>query len=86
MMLQKPVLEEKMYKGAAPMHIGKIPGLETPKDSGTGGSEPLDCPPTLLLVSPGHSSFGLSLCVNSSFNMSHILYLAFVCLSLLSQR
>lgn len=62
MTLEEPVLEEKMYKEAAPMHAGKIPGLETPEDSGTGGSEPLDCPLTLLLVSPGHSSFSLSLC------------------------
>ena len=85
-MLEEPVVEEKMYKEAAPMHTGKILGLETPEDSGTGGSEPMDCPLTLLLVSPGHSSFSLSLCVNSSFNMSHNLYLAFVCLSLLSQR
>ncbi|ERE69505.1 gamma-aminobutyric acid receptor subunit pi [Cricetulus griseus] len=32
------------------------------------------------------SSFNLLLCVNSFFNMSHHIYLAFVCLSLLTQR
>ncbi|KAH0512477.1 Gamma-aminobutyric acid receptor subunit pi [Microtus ochrogaster] len=43
-------------------------------------------PRSCLFVTAGSSFVSLSLCVNSSFNMSHNLYLAFVCLSLLSQR
>lgn len=53
---------KEVQRGCSSCMLGKYWVWRPLKTVGLEVSEPLDCPLTLLLVSPGHSSFGLSVC------------------------